>query len=469
MPIVSASLGALRSIIIQVVGFLFMIYYWILTVLSGAFLRKPTAEYNSELALARDNLWNLSKQPFGLHHRFLSLRDGYKFHYVTNTIASASLSAAASTRPLVIFLHGFPDSWAVWRHILASPWLRESSNLVAVDLPGYGGSDLLERYSATEVHERLTEFIIALRELYGIDDYTNDIQARVIIVGHDWGCGIAMRLAAEAPQLADRFILSNGPLVSSCTLSLSFMIVILRNRKALHTIKPIIRQVKSSGYVFALQLPRPIVRVQGSGGNGALLRMIHEMAHGTAGTPSAKDIAESVASSLGPGSAQDWREDTVNLEMQYSKAVVRQGSSEKFVSMTNYYRHGISAGHWDKSVETVAALYSIGRGSEIRRKSSHAGVFDEGPEGSLKSKATIVWGLSDDAIDPQLGLDGIADYLFKDSQVIVLPRAQHHTIVEKEGRAAVQKVIEWAVAGEEGDVAVVAKAAYPGATVTVRT
>jgi pimeloyl-ACP methyl ester carboxylesterase len=428
----------------------------------------------------------------------LSLRDGYKFHYVTNTIL-APTSAPASTKPLVIFLHGFPDSWAVWRHILSSAWLRESSNLVAVDLPGYGGSDLLERYSATQVHERLTEFIITVRELYGIDNSATESHARVIIVGHDWGCGIAMRLAAEAPQLADRFILSNGPLVllfclidillaqadvlsqiellksniqrlvsSSVKMLKIFLHSPIRSRsmlgKALHTLKPIMRQVKSSGYVFALQLPRPIVRLQGSGGNGALLRMIHELAHGTAGTPSAKDIAESVASSLGPASAYgDATSD------RYSKSVAKQGDSEKYVSMTNYYRHGTSAGRWNKSVETIAALYSIGRGSEIGRKSSHSGVFDEGPEGSLKSNATIVWGMDDNAIDPQLGLDGIADYLNKGSQVVILPRAQHHTIVEKEGRIAVQKIVEWAVAGEQGDVGVVAKAAYAGATVTVRT
>lgn len=129
----------------------------------------------------------------------------------------------------MIFLHGFPDSWAVWRYIISeeSALLRQSANLVAVDLPGYGGSDLLPRYSTTEVHEKLTELIIALRELYGIDNSqsssTAESQARVIIAGHDWGCGIAMRLAAEAPQLADRFILSNGPLVyHSSSLGFSF-------------------------------------------------------------------------------------------------------------------------------------------------------------------------------------------------------------------------------------------------------
>lgn len=160
---------------------------------------------------ARDYFWDLSKQPFNLHHRFLALRGGFRLHYVTNTIPDAQTPAS---KPLVIFVHGFPDSWAVWRHIMSSTLLRQSSNLVAIDLPGYGGSDLLKHYSATEVLETLTEAIVTLREKYAIDGQTEpESQQRVVIVAHDWGCTLGMRLAAEAPQLADRFIFTNGPLV----------------------------------------------------------------------------------------------------------------------------------------------------------------------------------------------------------------------------------------------------------------
>lgn len=230
-------LGALGSLFIQAIGLMFMGYYFFLTVISGQFFKKPTAEYKSELALgkllfavpikfenetliiaARDRFWNLSKTPFDLHHRFLTLRDGFKFHYVTNAIPGPEKPAS---KPLVIFVHGFPDSWVVWRYVMASTWLRESSNFVAVDLPGYGGSDLLKRYSATEVLEKMTEFIISLREVYGIDNTARTCaQQRVIIVAHDWGCVISMRLAADAPQLADRFILTNGPLVCQSQISL---------------------------------------------------------------------------------------------------------------------------------------------------------------------------------------------------------------------------------------------------------
>lgn len=158
---------------------------------------------------AHNRLWDLSRKWSVFTHQFHSLKSGFKFHYISNDIDATT----SASRPLVIFIHGFPDSWGVWRHILSEVSLQSSATLVAVDLPGYGGSESLDRYSATAVLENLTEFIIAMRKKYGIDGPTATRQQRTIIVGHDWGCVLAMRLAADAPQLADRFILTNGPLV----------------------------------------------------------------------------------------------------------------------------------------------------------------------------------------------------------------------------------------------------------------
>lgn len=46
-------LGALSSLLIQAIGLMFMGYYFLLTVISGQFFKKPTAEYKSELALGK--------------------------------------------------------------------------------------------------------------------------------------------------------------------------------------------------------------------------------------------------------------------------------------------------------------------------------------------------------------------------------------------------------------------------------
>lgn len=175
---------------------------------------------------ARNRLWDLSRDFYGLTHHFLTLHNGFRFHYlcnepVTSSAASGTNSTTATTptpKPLLIFIHGFPDSWAVWRHIVSSKTLQDAATIVVVDLPGYGGSESLDEYTATNVLENLANFVVGVRAMYGVDseESNGNVAAgsrRTVIVGHDWGCTLAMRLAAEAPQLADRFVLSNGPLV----------------------------------------------------------------------------------------------------------------------------------------------------------------------------------------------------------------------------------------------------------------
>jgi len=101
----------------------------------------------------------------------------------------------------------------MWRHVLKEPAIpTQSAALLCVDLPGYGGSDSFERYDSA-VLEALTEYIIAMREKFGVDEQGSEM--RTYVVGHDWGCVLAFRLASEAPCLADRFILTNGPHVRS--------------------------------------------------------------------------------------------------------------------------------------------------------------------------------------------------------------------------------------------------------------
>ncbi|HZA11536.1 alpha/beta hydrolase [Mycobacterium sp.] len=55
-----------------------------------------------------------------------------------DTALPNSQAAAATTRPLVMLLHGFGSFWWSWRHQLRG--LR-GARVVAVDLRGYGGSD----------------------------------------------------------------------------------------------------------------------------------------------------------------------------------------------------------------------------------------------------------------------------------------------------------------------------------------
>lgn len=177
----------------------------------------PAPSGKAKLSVARDRFWNLSKSPFpGFQHAFFKLRNGLKLHYITNRAGTRLQTGNKSgTDNLFIFLHGFPDSSMMWRHLLAEPAIPISSaRLVCVDLPNFGGSDSFD-VPDTAVLESITEFILAIREEHGDSMAGGNRDFSTVIVAHDWGCVIGYRLAAEAPQLADRFILSNGPHVSS--------------------------------------------------------------------------------------------------------------------------------------------------------------------------------------------------------------------------------------------------------------
>lgn len=93
--------------------------------------------------------------------------------------------------------------------MLQSPELHQNHLLIAVDLPGYGGSDGLPTYGPNEMLEALTEYILGMRRLYLRED------RRVVVVTHDWGTLIGARLASHAGVLADHWVLTSGVIVSS--------------------------------------------------------------------------------------------------------------------------------------------------------------------------------------------------------------------------------------------------------------
>lgn len=102
-----------------------------------------------------------------------------------------------------------------WRYTLQDVGIpHDNARLVCLDLPNFGGSDHFD-VPDTAVLEAVSEFIVAIKEEHEEAAGSGNKNFNTIIVAHDWGCVIAFRLAAEAPALADRFILSNGPHVSN--------------------------------------------------------------------------------------------------------------------------------------------------------------------------------------------------------------------------------------------------------------
>ena len=214
-----------------------------------------------------------------------------------------------------------------------------------------------------------------------------------------------------------------------------------------------------------MRMPLAFVRYLGTGGNYSFLRMVHKSSYrDTKFTES--ELAECMASTIGP-SNEECKTKTATGE-EYPTSVKTERVLCNFHHMASYYRHGTATARWQKSVETVANLYTISQGNELRRASSGAGMFDEGPPGVLKAYSTVIWGKDDLALEPQLCLDGISDFLVSQSQVVELPRSGHFTPIERESRVALAKAAEWAAKGEREDIGTVISACYPRSVVTVR-
>ena len=98
--------------------------------------------------------------------------------------------AAAGTGPLVVLLHGFPESWYSWRHQL--PALAEAGYRgVAPDMRGYGGSDKPDAITAYD-QVTIAADVAGLIDRLGYD--------RAVVVGHDWGAATAWTSALLYPD-----------------------------------------------------------------------------------------------------------------------------------------------------------------------------------------------------------------------------------------------------------------------------
>jgi pimeloyl-ACP methyl ester carboxylesterase len=220
-----------------------------------------------------------------------------------------------------------------------------------------------------------------------------------------------------------------------------------------------------SGYVFAMQLPPTLVTYFLTGGNYSLMAGIHKGSHGRGEfTPS--DEGTSMASSMGPSLAES-KTQTANGD-SYPTTIKYTHDFANILNMAGYYRDGASISRWRKSPQTVANLHSISGGPELRRANSGAGLLDEGTPGALQASSTVFWGKQDIALNPQICLDGMADYLVADSQVVMLTESGHFTPIEQESRVALVKAVEWAVNGEKGDIGSVVQECYPSAKVIAR-
>jgi pimeloyl-ACP methyl ester carboxylesterase len=149
------------------------------------------------------------------HH--YGLINGIRLHWVE-----------AGAGPLVVLLHGFPEFWYSWRHQIAA-LSAAGFRVLAPDLRGYNESAKPAGVASYRL-ELLAADVLGLIRHAGPE--------RAIVVGHDWGGGLAWHLAIHHPQAVEKLAILNAPHPAAFARELRTW-----------------RQLRRSWYVFFFQLP----------------------------------------------------------------------------------------------------------------------------------------------------------------------------------------------------------------------
>ena len=98
--------------------------------------------------------------------------------------------------PVVVLLHGFPDSADLWRHQV--PALVDAGyRVIAPDLRGFGDSDKPVGVDNYVMFNAVAD-VRAILDALGV--------SRASIVGHDFGAGVAWLFASTEPGLSERLV-----------------------------------------------------------------------------------------------------------------------------------------------------------------------------------------------------------------------------------------------------------------------
>jgi pimeloyl-ACP methyl ester carboxylesterase len=96
--------------------------------------------------------------------------------------------ATGGTGPAVVLLHGYPETWYMWRKVM--PALAEHYTVIAPDLRGSGGSDAPPTgYDKVTLAEDIHQMLLAI----GHADEVN-------VVGHDVGTMVSWAYVAAYPR-----------------------------------------------------------------------------------------------------------------------------------------------------------------------------------------------------------------------------------------------------------------------------
>jgi pimeloyl-ACP methyl ester carboxylesterase len=158
------------------------------------------------------------------------MSEGIRLEQVaTNGITLEVAVAGPEDGPLVILLHGFPESWHGWRHQIG-PLAEAGFRVVAPNQRGYGSSDKPRGIRAYSLDELAADVV-------GLLDSLKREQA--FLVGHDWGGIVAWWLLIHHPGRFTKAAILNAPHPVAIQQAL----------------RADLGQIRRSWYTFAMQIP----------------------------------------------------------------------------------------------------------------------------------------------------------------------------------------------------------------------
>lgn len=110
-------------------------------------------------------------------------------------ISIHTVSIGQAGKPAVVFLHGFPQNWLAFRHVMTA--LSDTYHTIAIDLPGIGQSDKIAANDTTTI----------ARYVHGLIDALN--LSDVTLVGHDMGGMVTYSFLHAYPDQLARAVIMN--------------------------------------------------------------------------------------------------------------------------------------------------------------------------------------------------------------------------------------------------------------------
>lgn len=123
---------------------------------------------------------------------------GIRHHFVRANGLDVHVAECGAGRP-VLFLHGFPEWWYCWRHVMTA--LAPDFRAIAIDTRGIG-----ETSGPADVEGYRMKHLVA-DTLGVIDALALD---RPILAGHDWGGFIAWTTAIRHPERLSKLVIVNA-------------------------------------------------------------------------------------------------------------------------------------------------------------------------------------------------------------------------------------------------------------------